>query len=285
MIMANTRYKLSENTLSDISCKLIYVTTAKYEVDWHSTIHFHHFTEIFYVIRGQGSFIVEGSEFEVKEDDLIIINPNVSHTEVSRDESPLEYIAVGIEGLLFSNIMKNDDGHIDYFLHNYEDYKHEILFYLKTLVQEVENKEDYYEMLCQNLLEVFIINMIRRTNNRLGITSTKKMNKECSYIKQYIDLHYQENITLDQLSSLTFMNKYYLVHAFKKYIGLSPINYVISKRVEESKCLLETTDYSISQISDIVGFSSQSYFSQIFKKTTGYTPFEVRKRKKESNQS
>ena len=100
-------------------------------------------------------------------------------------------------------------------------------------------------------------------------------------MKQYIDLHYQENITLDELSRLTYVNKYYLVHAFKKYIGLSPINYLISKRVEEAKVLLETTNYSVSQISDIVGFSSQSYFSQVFKKTMGTTPFEIRKKKRE----
>lgn len=279
--MANTRYKLSDTDLDKINCKLLYVTTASYDSDWHSTIHFHNFTEIFYVVQGEGSFIVDNSEFEVKADDMIIVNPNVSHTEVSNEKSPLEYIALGIEGLLFSQIIKNEDTHADYFLQNYQDYKHEVLFYLKTLVTEVKNKEDYYDRLCQDLLEVCIINMIRRANNTFSIASTKKMNKECSYVKQYIDLHYQENITLDELSRLTYVNKYYLVHAFKKYIGLSPINYLISKRVEEAKFLLETTNYSVSQISDIVGFSSQSYFSQVFKKTMGTTPFEIRKKKRE----
>ena len=132
--MANTRYKLSDTDLDKINCKLLYVTTARYDSDWHSTIHFHNFTEIFYVIRGDGSFIVEDSEFEVKADDMIIVNPNVSHTEVSNEQSPLEYIALGIEGLLFSQIIKNEDTHADYFLQNYQDYKHEVLFYLKIRV-------------------------------------------------------------------------------------------------------------------------------------------------------
>lgn len=279
--MANNRYSINENNLDNINCKLIYVTTAKYDADWHSTIHFHHFTEIFYVIRGKGSFIVEDEKFDVKEDDLVIVNPNISHTEVSDDGAPLEYIAVGIEGITFSTLVKNEELG-NYFLANYENFKHEILFYLKTLVHEVQNKDDFYEPLCQNLIEVFIINVIRRANKKIAVSSTKKMNKECAYIKQYIDQHYQENITLDDLAKLTFMNKYYLVHAFKKYIGMSPINYVISKRIEEAQSLLETTSYSVSQISDLVGFSSQSYFSQIFKKTTGHTPFEIRKRKKEA---
>ena len=64
-------------------------------------------------------------------------------------------------------------------------------------------------------------------------------------------------------------------------MGISPINYVIQKRVEEATELLLSTSYSVSQISQIIGFSSQSYFSQIYKKMTGKTPFEVRKKRKE----
>lgn len=277
--MANTRYHVSQNQFNDLKCRLVYITTAKYEDDWHSTAHFHHFTELFYIVRGKGSFLVENSIFEVKEDDLVIVNPNVSHTELSKDNEPMEYIALGIEGLLFSDF--TEDTSVDYFKYNYEEFKHEILFYLKTLVQEAQRKEEHYDVLCQNLLEVLIINVIRRTNNSITITSTKKMNKECSYIKQYIDMHYKENITLEELANLTFMNKYYLVHAFKKYMGISPINYVIQKRVEEATELLLSTSYSVSQVSQIIGFSSQSYFSQIYKKMTGKTPFEVRKKRKE----
>ena len=74
------------------------------------------------------------------------------------------------------------------------------------------------------------------------------------------------------------MNKYYLVHVFKQYKGVSPINYLISKRVECAKELLETTNYPIAQIAESSGFSSQSYFSQVFKKATNMSPNEYRKR-------
>ena len=55
-------------------------------------------------------------------------------------------------------------------------------------------------------------------------------------------------------------------------MGISPINYLISKRIDESKNLLTTTNYSIRDISSIVGFSNSSYFSQMFKKITGSSP-------------
>ena len=59
-------------------------------------------------------------------------------------------------------------------------------------------------------------------------------------------------------------------------MGISPINYLISKRIEESKNLLCTTNYSIRDISTIVGFSNSSYFSQMFKKSTGLSPREYK---------
>ena len=77
------------------------------------------------------------------------------------------------------------------------------------------------------------------------------------------------------------MNKYYLAHAFTKYTGLSPINYLLQKRIQEAKSLLESTSCSIAQISNMLGFSSQSYFSQVFKKSTGKTPIQHRNESKE----
>ena len=53
-------------------------------------------------MRGNGSFITEGMEFPVSKNDMVIINPNVQHTEKSVRTEPLEYIVLGIEGLSFS---------------------------------------------------------------------------------------------------------------------------------------------------------------------------------------
>ena len=76
------------------------------------------------------------------------------------------------------------------------------------------------------------------------------------------------------------MSKYYLSHAFKREYGISPIHYVITKRIEESKYLLAETDLSMSQIAQLLGFSSLSYFSQVFRRTQGVTPMEYRQRTK-----
>ena len=262
--------------IDKLSYHLLCISKQRYDNDWQCTFNAHHYTELFYVISGHGEFLVNDERFDIHPDDMIIINPNVLHTEVKLKETPMEYIVVGIEGLQFTNI---DQGVVrkDFSIHSYRDHKEDILYYLNALLKEQELKRQYYEMICQNQLQILVINMLRHASSDLVVVPAKKIAKECRFIEQYIANHYRENITLDLLSEKTFMNKFYMVHAFKQYKGISPINYLIQLRVTKAKELLATTDRSIAQISDDCGFSSQSYFSQVFKKETHMTPNEYRK--------
>lgn len=273
--MSNIVYKLNNEKINNLPIKLLYTSKAIYDDDWHKIMHMHPFTEIFYIIGGQGVFKFEDKEVDVSVDDLVIVNPNVSHTELSTPENPLEYIVFAFDGMsivLDDRSNDNKENLSSYSIHNYKDYKDEVLFFMDLIIKEVKEKQENYESICQSLLEILVLNIIRNTNSKLTISTSKDINKECDYVQKYIDLHYASDITLDHLASIVFMNKYYLIHEFKKYIGTSPIEYLINKRIYMAKILLETTDYSMEQISKSVGFNSQSYFNQIFKKRVGKTP-------------
>ena len=86
----------------------------------------------------------------------------------------------------------------------------------------------------------------------------------------------REDIALDQLAQRIQVNKYYMAHIFSQNYGMSPIQYVQSLRLEESKYLLRTTDFAIKQIASITGFSSLGYFSQRFSKAEGMSPAKYR---------
>ena len=88
--------------------------------------------------------------------------------------------------------------------------------------------------------------------------------------------------SLEELAELVHVNKYHLVHTFSTDYGLSPIQYLISRRIEEGKNLLRTTDYSIAQIASFSGFSSQSYFAQTFQKSMGMSPTQYRRQARSS---
>lgn len=257
-----------------LDTQLLYITRSRYDKQWQSVMHSHPFTELFFVVNGSGKFLVENHSFSVKMDDLIFINPNVMHTEFNQGKAALEYIALGLDGILFE---QESGAHGDYSVHSLSNHHDEILFYLTTILRELQQKQENYGKICHNMLESLILTLGRNTKSALSFATAGKISRECRFIEQYLDEHFQENITLDTLSRLTYMNKYYVVHAFKKYKGVSPINYLINRRLEEAKHLLKTTDYPASKIALASGFSSQSYFSQVFRKELNMTPGEYRK--------
>lgn len=260
--------------------KLLYVSTAKYGGDWHSTLHTHACTEIFYVVGGSGKFNIEGKLLPVTTDDMVIVNPNVEHTEVSYNKRPLEYIVLGVEGLEYS---AGEDADERWFMTNLQNAREALLHALREMLREIEFKAAGYELICQDLLEVLILRLMRHAGLQFLPTKTehrkpgRKPSKECAAVRHYIDNHFKENINLDMLSELVHVNKYYMVHSFTKEYGISPINYLISRRIEESKYLLSDTDHSLSQISHMLGFSSPSYFSQSFRRLEGMSPMEFRR--------
>ena len=278
--MSNDRYEFPGGIASPIdrsATKLLYVSTAKYGGDWHSLLHTHTCAELFYVVGGVGQFKVAGRMLPVAADDLVIVNPNVEHTEVSLNSSPLEYIVLGVEGLEFG-----PDGAADapYEVIHFRGGGEEMLFYLRAMLREIETKAAGYEVVCQDLLEVLLIRVLRHTDFSLTVAPAgRRASKECAAVRRYIDGHFKENISLDMLAELTHINKYYMVHAFSREYGVSPINYLISRRIQESRYLLSDTDHSLSQISHMLGFSSPSYFSQSFRKLEGMSPMEYRKRR------
>ena len=113
--------------------KLLYVSTAKYGGDWHSTLHTHACTEIFYVVGGSGKFNIEGKLLPVTTDDMVIVNPNVEHTEVSYNKRPLEYIVLGVEGLEYS---AGEDADERWFMTNLQNAREALLHALREMLRQ-----------------------------------------------------------------------------------------------------------------------------------------------------
>lgn len=97
-----------------------------------------------------------------------------------------------------------------------------------------------------------------------------------SVAKQYILQNYQQQITLERIATLTYMNPVYLSTLFKKETGQNFSAYLHSVRIEKSKELLKDMKYSISQVAEMVGFSDAKYFSKLFLSITGARPKEYR---------
>ncbi|MBF1710468.1 MAG: AraC family transcriptional regulator [Streptococcus sp.] len=274
--MSNERYLMMESDIKSLSFQLESITKSKYDSDWHSTLHTHPFTELFYVVDGKGEFNIQGQRFPVKPNDFVIINPQVEHTELSSPDEPLEYIVLGINGLSFSNLTPVSEGGHPFSFFNLRDEQKDILRYLNAMVQEATSQSMSYELVCHNLLEILLIKILRHQHFDLEVGKQSKATKDISFIKHYLETYYHESIQLEDLASMTHLSRFYISHSFKKEIGMSPMEYLIDIRIKESKILLRTTNYSISQVADIVGFTTPTYFSKQFRKSTGISPTDYR---------
>lgn len=273
-------FKISEQA-DRLPIQLLYVSHSSYDKGWKSIQHSHDFVELFYIVKGEGTFIVNNTEHHVKANQVILINSNVRHTEKSYQDS-LEYITLGFEGVTF---VEND---VEKSILTYDDKQLDLLFFMNFLLSELDKKNEQSYLIGQNILEILLVKLDPYQKVTVKESSNKINSSVVNKVKQYIDLHYSQPITLDDLADISHLNKYYLSHTFKDHLGFSPIEYLNETRIKHAKILLESSDFSILEISSFTGFSSQSFFSQRFKVHTQMSPSDYRremKKKKEDEMS
>lgn len=252
--------------------RLLYASRTQYSRDWNSSLHTHGCAELFFIMDGHGRFRTRQEEFPVAVHDVVIVNANIPHTEVSQLDSPLEYIVLGVEHL---ETLAGAEGYTMLHLHTGWE---ELTGCLGLMLQEAAGSLPGRETVCRSLLEVVLIRLGRQRDAALsGETAGPRSSRECGLVRRYIDNHFKESLSLEQLAQLAHLNKYYLAHAFRREFGTSPISYLISRRIEESRFLLRETDHTLSLIAQILGFSSPSYFSQCFRRAEGISPMEYRR--------
>ena len=284
--MAANRYTPESLTAAPIDrsvTRLLYINTARYSAEWNPVLHTHPCAEIFFITDGAGHLRTKEQTVPIETNDVIIVNPNIEHTEISSKTRPLEYIVMGVNGLeaISGNADSNKAGNGHFVIPSRPEGE-QILFYLRCLLTEIENKQPGYDTVCQDLLEIALLLLMRHSQFAVTfIPAARKRGKECAIARSYIENHFKENLTLDDLAAAAHVSKYYLAHSFSREYGTSPINYLLSCRIQESLYLLSETSHSLSQISSMLGFSSPSYFSQSFRRIQGMSPMEYRKRHKD----
>ncbi len=255
--------------------QLLYVTRAQYSTEWDSEPHIHACAELFFVLGGVGSLQLQQDTVPLTAGDLITVNPGVPHTERSQEPDPLQYVVLGVDGL---ELHAGPGGYI--LLHGFAQQRQTAVC-LDLLTQEAASGRADRAAVCQSLLRILLILMTRQHQSVLfPVPAEQKSSRECALVRRYIDNHFKESLTLEQLAAVAHLNKFYLSHAFQKEYGVSPIRYLTRRRIQESRFLLAETDHSLSHIAQVLGFSSLSYFSQCFRRVEGVSPKEYRQRER-----
>jgi two-component system response regulator YesN len=103
---------------------------------------------------------------------------------------------------------------------------------------------------------------------------SQKHRKTIDFIIRYVQEHYSDDITLDVLAEKVYLTRNYLSQIFKQETGENYNTYLTRVRMEKAKELMLSGNYKIFEISQMVGYKNNAYFSQLFKKHTGLNPSE-----------
>ena len=139
--------------------RLSYIAKDQFSTDWSSELHTHDCAELFFILDGHGHFRTLYEEFPISVQDLLIVNANIPHTEVSSLKSPLQYIVLGIEGL---EAAASEEG---YAMLHISDGWAELNSCVSLMLQESANTPPGHEEVCRHLLEVVLIRLERQHLN------------------------------------------------------------------------------------------------------------------------
>lgn len=129
------------------------------------------------------------------------------------------------------------------------------------------------EQMLQNVLECFLLELLRKKNSKKDNYSNNTNNSlKINEISNYLSENITEKITIDELAFLFNTNRSTLCKEFKKSVGKTINEYIKDKKIKKAEFLLKNTSKSITIIAEELGFESIHYFTKFFKKNTGKSP-------------
>lgn len=232
--------------------------------------HFHDFYVIGFIEGGKRHLWCKGKEYDLCANDLVLFNPRDNHYCSPVRGELLDYRAVNISSDVMLRAAKEIMGKncTPHFTQNvvYQseiamavgDVYHAIL----TEAPRLQKEEAFFYLLEQVLQEY--------ASSFENIENTEP-DEQIKMLCFYMEKHFAENITLEDLLSMTSFGKSYLLRLFTKQLGVSPYRYLQTIRIDKAKKLLEQGMEPI-EVADRTGFSDQSHFTNFFKSFIGLTP-------------
>lgn len=231
--------------------------------------------EIVLVCGGQSRYFVGGQTYEAFRGMLCIFNSGVVHDEPSGPNQPVETLslalgALQVEGLRENALISEEISPVCY-LSEEQTQRLERLYHI--LYDELTaGNEDGAQHILMTILSLVQQHMIFSDGKRSDIENALSVR-----VKNYIDGHFAENFSLNQLAEKMGASPYYVSHVFKEVTGYSPLQYVLRRRIGEAQTLLITTDLPITRIAARVGYDNPSHFNAHFSKSVGLSPRTFRK--------
>lgn len=230
----------------------------------------------FIVLSGSGTLDYQGENYRLSEKDCVFIDCTKPYSHNTADD--LWQIAwIHFNGPTMPGIYAKyeERGGLPVFRPKQENGTD--TFYTSLIkLYETANSSDYIRDMKINdgLAKILSLIMAESWQPDIQRKDTKKQN--IIQIRNYLDEHFTESLSLDILAEMIYINKYYLVKSFKQQYGVTINQYIQQKRITYAKHLLRFTNRSIESIGAECGMEQPHYFSRIFKKVENVSPSQFR---------
>ena len=266
---------LSQSTVDGQSPTLLMFNKGTYPKGEGQTPHSHKYLEVFYFIKGKGEISFGEDKIQIKENTVLILNSEVIHSPRAYSDENVEFYSLLLDNINISSIPQNSLSQNPYEYKEFENDNNKIFRLLCEMANELsEKKEGCYIALKGLVLQLF--SEVVRLPNKVTPTY-HKFNEIALKVKNYIDANYVKDFNVEFLADMVFVNKFYLIHVFKRAYNLSPIQYLTTVRMQKAQAMLSSSALPITEISQLCGYDNPVYFAEQFKKTVGTTPSIFRK--------
>lgn len=231
--------------------------------------------QLLYIASGKAHFYFDGKDTVVPAGHMVIYVPREEQRYEYFGEDKTEAYWVHFTGSNVKGIMRHFDiPYKENYFYSGSSEEYKTLF--NSMIHELRTLPVCYEeMIEMNLRQLFMVIQRTRLERKPAVNTFAQA--EVSFARRYFFEHYSDEINISDFAQSRHMSVSWFMRNFKQVTGVSPMQYILNLRIENAQMLLETTSYSVNEISSIVGYENQLYFSRIFKKQKGVSPTEYRK--------
>lgn len=222
-----------------------------------------------YVVGGIGYIETPERVYTVKKGDLYFLNKLCHQIYYSDPVNPYEKIFIVIKGKFIDSLLQNYQMNQSIYIKNLNCHKFMLDFL--NLLEKTDALD--YDSISIKVLELF--QLLFPSPHEID----RSQNHAAELVKNYIDTHIYDKITLEAISESLFISKSHIERAFKDSYSQTPLAYCADQKINQVASMLQTTDYSLSQIAQLLNYNDEKYMSKCFKKAKGISPIQYRKHK------
>lgn len=243
-----------------------------------SRIHWHQKHELYYLLKGTTKYLIGEKPYFLQEGNLIFVPKGSFHCTDSENCMTNERLLLCFDDKIIPAAYRKyiDDLTMDNLIYIPE----KNLPQISELFLKIEKEFEGNNLHKQHIMELYILEMlvlISRCREKAPKPHLNANDAHLYAISKYIRKNYATNITLESLSEQFSINKSYLSRRFKNVFGIGLNDYLTYIRILHAEHLLRTTNYPITRIAAECGYNDSNYFSTVFKKTKGVTPYKFKK--------